>query len=242
MRLVARATGSRAATPADVRQATAVIPAERRCGTTTPCPPNAPAERTTAPRLRGSVTPSSATIRPGVGRLRGDLEELVGMRVLVGRHGERDALVQRAARDPVEVAAGHLQDRHARLGGQVHGLGDAFVGRAAHRDRERQRGDALRAGTRPRGCGRARSRWSRRRRGGGARPSGGPRPRAWRCARRPRPWRARGGARRAAWGPCPPTLDGAGRRSRRPSPSSCLPCAPRRGAWSCLPWVLCVLQ
>ncbi len=65
VRFVARATGSRAATPADVRHATAVMPAERRCGITTPCPPNAPTERTTAPRLRGSVTPSSATIRPG---------------------------------------------------------------------------------------------------------------------------------------------------------------------------------
>ena len=65
VRFVARATGSRAAVPADARQATAVMLAERRCGTTTPCPPNALTERTTAPRLRGSVTPSSAAISAG---------------------------------------------------------------------------------------------------------------------------------------------------------------------------------
>ena len=37
------------------------MPAERRCGSTTPWPPNAAAERMIAPRLRGSVIPSSAT-------------------------------------------------------------------------------------------------------------------------------------------------------------------------------------
>ena len=54
-------TGVRAAAPAEVFQAAAVIPTERRCGTITPCPPNAATERMIAPRLRGSVTPSSAT-------------------------------------------------------------------------------------------------------------------------------------------------------------------------------------
>ncbi len=62
VRLVARATGIRAAAPAEVFQAEAVIPAERRSGTTTPCPPKAATERTIAPTLRGSVTPSRATI------------------------------------------------------------------------------------------------------------------------------------------------------------------------------------
>ena len=61
VRLVTWATGSRAAAPAQVRQAVAVIPAARRSGRKTPCAPNAAAERITAPRLRGSVTPSSAT-------------------------------------------------------------------------------------------------------------------------------------------------------------------------------------
>ena len=37
------------------------MPTERRSGTTTPWPPNAATERTMAPRLRGSVMPSSAT-------------------------------------------------------------------------------------------------------------------------------------------------------------------------------------
>ena len=57
-----RATRIRAAVPAEVRQADAVIPALRRSGTTTPCAPNAAADRTMAPRFRGSVTPSTATI------------------------------------------------------------------------------------------------------------------------------------------------------------------------------------
>ena len=54
-------TGVLAAAPADAFQATALIPAERRSGTTTPCAPKAQALRTIAPRLRGSVTPSRAT-------------------------------------------------------------------------------------------------------------------------------------------------------------------------------------
>ncbi len=51
----------RAAAPAEVFHAAAVTPTDRRCGTMTPCPPNAAVERMIAPRLRGSVTPSSAT-------------------------------------------------------------------------------------------------------------------------------------------------------------------------------------
>jgi hypothetical protein len=61
VRLVTWAIGMRAAAPAEVRQAVAVMPAARRSGRNTPCAPKAAAERTTAPRLRGSVTPSSAT-------------------------------------------------------------------------------------------------------------------------------------------------------------------------------------
>src|SRR6476620_11614569 len=63
VRFAARATGTRAAAPADVFQALAVIPTERRSGTTTPWPPKAATERIMAPRLRGSVIPSSATTR-----------------------------------------------------------------------------------------------------------------------------------------------------------------------------------
>ena len=54
-------TGTRAAAPAEVFHAAAFRPTERRCGTMTPWPPNAATERMIAPRLRGSVTPSSAT-------------------------------------------------------------------------------------------------------------------------------------------------------------------------------------
>ncbi len=51
----------RAAAPALVFQAAEFTLAERRCGRITPCPPNAAVERMIAPRLRGSVIPSSAT-------------------------------------------------------------------------------------------------------------------------------------------------------------------------------------
>ena len=50
------------------KDAEAVIPALRRAGTTTPCPPKAATERTMAPRLRGSVIPSSATTSGVPGR------------------------------------------------------------------------------------------------------------------------------------------------------------------------------
>ncbi|CAG6912944.1 hypothetical protein PICSAR64_04578 [Mycobacterium avium subsp. paratuberculosis] len=65
VRLVARATGMRAAAPALVRQATAVTDADRRCGISTPWPPNAATDRTMAPRLRGSEMLSSATSSAG---------------------------------------------------------------------------------------------------------------------------------------------------------------------------------
>ena len=66
--LVTCATGTRASAPADVFQAEAVTPTERRVGTMMPSAPKAAAERAMAPRLRGSVTPSSATSRVPVSR------------------------------------------------------------------------------------------------------------------------------------------------------------------------------
>ena len=60
VRFAAIATGVRAAAPAEVFHAAAVRPTERRCGTMTPWPPKAATERMIAPRLRGSVMPSSA--------------------------------------------------------------------------------------------------------------------------------------------------------------------------------------
>ncbi len=62
VRLAARATGRWARVPAEVFQAPAVTPAERREGTRIPWAPKAVAERAMAPRLRGSVTLSSAMI------------------------------------------------------------------------------------------------------------------------------------------------------------------------------------
>ncbi len=60
MRLVACATGTRASAPRWPSMPHAVTPAARRSGRITPCAPNAAADRPTAPRLRGSVTPSRA--------------------------------------------------------------------------------------------------------------------------------------------------------------------------------------
>ena len=47
--------------PAEVFQAAAFTPTERRLGTMTPYPPNAATDRTIAPRFLGSVMPSRAT-------------------------------------------------------------------------------------------------------------------------------------------------------------------------------------
>ena len=62
LRFVARAIGIWAAAPAEVFHAAAVMPAERRSGINTPSAPKAAADRTIAPRLRGSVMESNATM------------------------------------------------------------------------------------------------------------------------------------------------------------------------------------
>src|SRR5215217_7517842 len=98
-RFTARATGIRAAAPALVRQADAVMPTARRWGTTTPCASNAAAERTTAPRVRG----------------------------VVGRDLQTDALVQRPLGHPVELGLAHLEQRQPAVRGQREGLGDPLV-------------------------------------------------------------------------------------------------------------------
>ncbi|CAB5009927.1 unannotated protein [freshwater metagenome] len=64
-RFVTCAIGKRAAAPADDFQADAVIDAARRSVMMTPAAPNAAALRMIAPKLRGSVTPSRATISAG---------------------------------------------------------------------------------------------------------------------------------------------------------------------------------
>jgi len=55
------ATRTLASAPADAFHAAAVTPADRRTGISTPSAPNAATDLATAPRLRGSVMPSSAT-------------------------------------------------------------------------------------------------------------------------------------------------------------------------------------
>ncbi|CAB4571621.1 unannotated protein [freshwater metagenome] len=64
-RFVICAIGKRAAAPAEDFQADAVIVAALRSVMMTPAAPNAAALRIIAPRLRGSVTPSNATMRAG---------------------------------------------------------------------------------------------------------------------------------------------------------------------------------
>ena len=66
-RFVSRATGTRAAAPAETFHTVALTPTERRSPMTTPSAPKAPALRRTAPRLWGSVIWSRATssgVRP----------------------------------------------------------------------------------------------------------------------------------------------------------------------------------
>ena len=72
------------------------MPAARRSGTTTPWAPKPAALRTTAPRLRGSVTESSATISGGSPGLGGAVEQVVGVGVLVRRDPRGEPLVHGA--------------------------------------------------------------------------------------------------------------------------------------------------
>ena len=241
VRLVARATGSRAATPAEVRQATAVMPGRAPLRHHDPVPAERPDRADHRAEVARVGHPVQRDDQAGLGRLGGQLQQLVGVGVGVRRHLQRDALVQRTAGDPVEVAARHLQDRDAEVGREVHRLGDPLVGGRA--DHDVQRGgrhpgpQALQhrvaAEHRLRGLAvarpaplAARSRAPapgglalRRRR---ARSPAGPR-----RARVASPW--------AGSGPCPPARGAAGRRSRRPCPSWCRPCGSRRAVSSCRP-------
>ena len=85
------------------------MPAARRSGISTPCAPKPAALRTTAPRLRGSVTESRATMSGGSPMLGGPVEQVVGVGVLVRRHPGGEALVHGAAGHPVQLAAAHLE-------------------------------------------------------------------------------------------------------------------------------------
>ena len=130
------------------------MPAERRSGMITPCAPNATAERMTAPRLRGSVTPSSATSSGGVPDSAACASRSGSRGVGERRHLQRDALVQDAAGAPVELGPADLEQRDAAVAGDAHRLGDPLVGLEPLRDVQRGRRDAARAAPRRRGCGR----------------------------------------------------------------------------------------
>ena len=153
-RLVTWAIGIRAAVPAEVRQAVAVTPAERRVGSTMPWAPKATAERMTAPRLRGSVTPSSATSSGVAVDCADQVQQVRQLVVGEGRHLQGDALVQDAAGAPVDLGPAHFQDRQAPVRGQLNRLGDPLVRLDPDRDVQRVGRDRRPAAPRPPGCGR----------------------------------------------------------------------------------------
>jgi hypothetical protein len=101
------------------------MPAARRSGTSTPWPPKAETERTTAPRLRGSVTRDDQRVLALVG---GGVEQVLGVRVLVRRDLQDQALVVQAVGHPVQLGARGLHEVDATaLGGELEGLADALV-------------------------------------------------------------------------------------------------------------------
>ena len=130
-RLTARATGIRAAAPALVRQADAVMPTARRCG-------HDDAVRVER-RRRADDGTEVARIGDAVERdqqrraagVAGQVEQVVGVRVLVRRHLQADALVQRALGHPVELGLAHLEQRQPAVRGERQGLGDPLVGQCA---------------------------------------------------------------------------------------------------------------
>ena len=114
-RLVTRATGTRAAAPADTFHADAVTPAARRSGTSTPCAPNAPADRRTAPRLRGSVTPSSATISAGRSVSAAASSRSSSSAYAYGGTWMATPWCTDAVGEPVELGAADLEQRVVRV-------------------------------------------------------------------------------------------------------------------------------
>ena len=165
--------------------------------------------------------------RTVVGRGR---EQVVGMGVLVGRHLQRDALVQAVGADPIEVAARHLEDRDAGIGCAPYGFGQSLVGLGAERDIQRGGGHS--------GAQTLQHRVAAEHDLGvvGASSAGG----AVACFGA-RVWRPDGWAAcaRAAWRRGLPARGGELRPSRPSGPSSCRACGPRPGAGNCLPSTCC---
>ena len=92
----------------------------------------------TAPRLRGSVTPSSITISGGSPRSSAQREQVVGVGVLVGVELGRDALVHGAAGELVELDPPDLHQGDVLVGGEPEDLADAVVAVDALGDVERR--------------------------------------------------------------------------------------------------------
>ena len=75
----------------------------------------------------------------------GEVEQVLGVRVVVGRHLQTDPLVQRALGHPVELGLADLEQRQPAVGGQLHRLGDPLVGTPGVGDDVQRRRRDLRA-------------------------------------------------------------------------------------------------
>ena len=80
--------------------------------------------RTQVARIGDAVQGGDQRRWTGVG---GAGEQVVGMRVVVGADPECQALVQRAAGEPVEFGGAGLEHGHAAVGGELDGLADPLV-------------------------------------------------------------------------------------------------------------------
>ena len=69
-------------------------------------------------------------------------EEVVDVRVRVGRHLQREPLVDRSAAEPVDLGPRRLEQRHAARVGELEGLAHPVVAVDAHRDEQRGGRDA----------------------------------------------------------------------------------------------------
>jgi hypothetical protein len=143
VRFAAIATGTRAAAPAEVFHAAEFTPTERRCGTMTPWPPNAP--RGAEDRAEVAGIGDAVERDEEGGRVAGEhlIEQLDRVRVLVGRHLECEALVHAAlAGEAVELGPHDLEHGDAAVGGDLHRLLHPVVHLDARGDVEGRGGDA----------------------------------------------------------------------------------------------------
>ena len=95
-----------------------------------------------APRLRGIGHAVQGGDERQLARVRGAGQQVVGVRVVVGPHPQGQALVHRAAGEPVQLGGAGLEDRHAAVGGQLDGLVDPLVAGDPGPDVQHGRGHA----------------------------------------------------------------------------------------------------